>query len=132
MKLNNLLFAVILTFTFGLFSQENASPNEIVIGTFIGKTIPLRDVPVNSITNTKPNELKIIANNLRANEKLNPDGYPQDGKDPLRQPENGSITSYALEENFDGISGAEGGGFTPPGPTGAVGQITMSMLLMLQ
>ena len=68
------------------------------------------------------NEIRIISNNLRANEKLNPNGLPLNGVDPLRQRTNGNYSAmFNLEENFDGISSNEAGGATPPDPSGAAG-----------
>ena len=69
----------------------------------------------------KSNEFKIIENNLRNHEKVVANAYPQDGIDPIRQTDVGEVVGFALEENFDGISKSEGGGFTPPDPTGAAG-----------
>lgn len=103
-----------------VIGQESQGPSTVIQGRFVKKTIPLRDFTVNDATPVKTNEIRIISNNLRANEKVNPNALPL-GNDPLRQSEEGGIFSYNLEENFDGISNAEGGGFTPPDPSGAVG-----------
>jgi len=113
------LLLLLLSTSF-IYSQNN--PTVIIEGEFLGKTIPLRDF-VSSPENTyKVNEIRIISNNLRANEKLNPEGLPIDGIDPLRQTSNNNYSAmFSLEENFDGISTNEAGGFTPPDPTGAVG-----------
>jgi hypothetical protein len=103
-----------------LFSQNN--PTVIIQGVYKGKTIPLRDFVPNQEQNYKVNEIRIISNNLRANEKLNPEGLPLNGIDPLRQSFNGEYSAtFGLEENFDGVSVAESGGSTPPDPTGAAG-----------
>ncbi|MEE4248494.1 MAG: hypothetical protein V2I33_24200, partial [Kangiellaceae bacterium] len=102
------------------FSQNN--PSIVVEGRFLGKTMPLKDFTLNQAEAYRTTELKIISNNLRANEKLNPNGLPINGLDPLRQFTNGNYSSSAsLLENFDGISVNESGGATPPDPTGAAG-----------
>lgn len=120
MKLK-LLLGLVLFFCFGnLLAQESSGPSTVITGTFKGKTMPLRDFPTINAEDVKLNEIKIISNNLRANEKLDPTGLPLAG-DPLRQTDVGGIASLALEENFDGISRAEGGNFTPPDPSGAAG-----------
>ncbi|AXG68872.1 hypothetical protein KORDIASMS9_01089 [Kordia sp. SMS9] len=102
------------------FSQNN--PTVIIEGEFMMKTIPLRDFVTSQDKTYKVNEIRIIANNLRANEKLNPEGLPLNGVDPLRQTSNGNYSaSFNLEESFDGVSINESGGSIPPDPTGAAG-----------
>jgi len=123
MKLKNLLMICALIFSGTIIAQVNDAmpPSESWTGTFIGETIPLRDWPTidpNEATGVK--EIKIIPNNLRRNEKVNADALPLFG-DQSRQADFGGIPSYALEENFDGLTSGEGGGFTPPDPTGAAG-----------
>ncbi|MEL6810735.1 MAG: GEVED domain-containing protein [Bacteroidota bacterium] len=121
MKLKNLLFVMAVALCGSLFGQDTFPPTTVIQGKFIKKTIPLRDFPVNVVPEGgKINEIKIIENNLRANRKVNADALPLNG-DELRQTDIGGVASYALEENYDGISAAEGGGFTPPDPTGAAG-----------
>lgn len=102
-------------------AQEKFPPSTVIQGRFVKKTIPLRDFPTVKAAEYKVNEIKIVENNLRANEKVNQNAYPQDGKDPLRQVEVGGINAMPIEENFDGLTAGEGGGFTPPDPTGAAG-----------
>lgn len=123
MKLKNLLMICTLIFSGTLFAQLNdaAPPSESWTGTFIGETIPLRDWPtIDPSEATGVKEIKIIPNDLRRNAKVNADALPLFG-DQSRQADFGGIPSYALEENFDGLSSSEGGGFTPPDPTGAAG-----------
>ena len=101
-------------------AQENAS--SVSQGRFVGKTIPLKDFASLEERQYRINEIKIIPNNIRANEKLDLTGLPLDGNDPMRQAKKGKDTpSYMLEQNFDGISINESGGATPPDPSGAVG-----------
>lgn len=121
MKTKLLFLMTILFAAYGI-AQERTAASTVITGTYIGKTIPLRDFPtIQPQEDYKVNEIKIIENNLRANEKVNQNAYPQDGKDPLRQLEFGGISLMPLEQNFDGLSSGEGGGFTPPDPSGAVG-----------
>jgi hypothetical protein len=116
---NLFLFLLLLCVSFS-FSQNN--PSIIAEGRFVGKTIPLKDfAPIEEQT-YRTTQLNIIANNLRANEKLNPNGLPINGLDPVRQNKNGNqSSSVSVLQNFDGISVSESGGFTPPDPTGAAG-----------
>ncbi|MCB0465438.1 MAG: proprotein convertase P-domain-containing protein [Aequorivita sp.] len=120
MKIKKLLFATCLLLGIGVYAQETYPPDEVIVGTFIGKTIPLRDFataennPTMGVT-----ELKIVPNESRYNAKVNEDALPL-GMDPLLQKVAGGIHSYALEENFIGASSSESG-FVPPDPTGAVG-----------
>ena len=47
MKIKNLLASDhAIIFTSGLFAQEKFAPDEIITGTYLGKTAPLRDMPV--------------------------------------------------------------------------------------
>ena len=124
MKLKNLLFICVLVGSGALMAQvqDSMPPSESWTGTFMGETIPLRDWPTINPNETETGviEIKIIPNDLRRNEKVNADALPLFG-DQSRQALFGGIQSYALEENFDGLSSSEGGGFTPPDPTGAAG-----------
>ncbi len=102
-------------------AQETFPAKTVIQGRFVKKTVPLRDFPTTLDAEYKVNEIKIVPNNLRANEKLNANAYPQNGIDPLRQKNVGGVTLMPVEENFDGLTQGEGGGFTPPDPTGAAG-----------
>ncbi len=104
-----------------VFSQQLFPPSEVIQGHFIKKTEPLRDYPTIDMQEQQGiNKMKIISNNLRANAKVNEDALPLKS-DPLRQAKVGGIENLPLEQNFNGLSRAEGGGFTPPDPTGAAG-----------
>ncbi len=117
MKLKQLFVAFAFLFCGSLFAQEKFPPTEVITGTFIGKTIPLRDfptsvpgdfsdprsqtmVPNESTTAQEPNNTTTIIHNL--------------------QTEQGGIQALPLEQNFVGASASESG-FFPPDPTGAVG-----------
>jgi len=102
-------------------AQNTQRASSVAYGQFVRKTMPLRDFPTVSPQEYRVNEITIIENNLRANEKVNQQAYPQDGVDPLRQRDFGGIARMPIEENFDGLTNNEGGGFTPPDPTGAAG-----------
>lgn len=121
MKLR-LLFALFLGFTMVQVDAQNTQrASSVAYGQFVRKTMPLRDFPTVTPQQYRVNEITIIENNLRANEKVNQQAYPQDGVDPLRQRDFGGIARMPIEENFDGLTNSEGGGFTPPDPTGAAG-----------
>ncbi len=121
MKLR-LLFALILGLIMVQVDAQNTQrASSVAYGQFLRKTMPLRDFPTVTPQEYRINEITIIENNLRANEKVNQQAYPQDGVDPLRQRDFGGIARMPIEENFDGLTNNEGGGFTPPDPTGAAG-----------
>jgi hypothetical protein len=84
--------------------------SSVMYGQFLRKTEPLRDFPTVTPERYQVNEITIIPNNLRANEKVNNDAYPQNGIDPLRQREFGGVARQPIEQNFDGLNGNEGGG----------------------
>ena len=102
-------------------TQNDQTASTVIYGQLLRKTQPLRDFPTVTAQQYKVNEITIISNNLRANEKVNNDAYPQNGIDPLRQREFGGVARQPIEENFDGLNRNEGGGFTPPDPSGAAG-----------
>ena len=121
MKLR-LLFALILGLIMVQVDAQNTQrASSVAYGQFLRKTMPLRDFPTVTPQEYRINEITIIENNLRANEKVNQQAYPQDGIDPLRQRDFGGIARMPIEENFDGLNNNEGGGFTPPDPSGAAG-----------
>ena len=118
MNLKTLLLLVVMIVTSVLTAQEGEAPTTIIEGTFIGKTIPLRDFPtVSENNNTDPKDIIIVPNNFRANEKVNQNALPL-GFDQIAQTQVGQITARALEQNFIGATNT---GATPPDPTGAVG-----------
>ncbi len=118
MNLKKLLLLGVILFTCTLTAQDGEAPTTIIQGTFIGKTIPLRDFPtVSENTVTEPRDIIIVPNNFRANEKVNQDALPL-GADQTAQKHIGGITGRALEQNFIGATNTN---LTPPDPTGAVG-----------
>jgi GEVED domain/CARDB len=121
MKLKYLLFAIVIVMSGSLYAQETFPPTEIIVGTYIGKTIPLRDFPtVEENPNMDPRTLTIFPNRSRYNPKVNDDALPLNDIELNVQKDIGGINSYALEENFIGASSSESGA-VPPDPTGAVG-----------
>jgi len=117
MKFKTLLFVMALVMCGSLFAQETFPPEEILTGTFKGKTIPLRDfptfvrgeqgdlktmivIPNESNTTQEPNTTTTVIQNL--------------------QTETGVLVAQPIEQNFIGVSQNESG-FLPPDPTGAVG-----------
>jgi hypothetical protein len=120
MKLKNLLSLVVLLTSFGLFAQQTYPPKEVINGTFIGKTIPLREYAIQQENpNLSIKEIEVVPNGSRYNPQVNADALPN-GIDQNVQRDFGGIHSYALEQNFIGASSSESG-YVPPDPTGAVG-----------
>ena len=118
MKLKNILLAFTLIIFGGMVAQESSPPTKVIQGTFIGKTIPLRDFATQEINeNIGIKEITIVPNRSRYNEQVNMNALPN-GIDNNVQKEMGGVTSYALEQNFIGFDNT---GFTPPDPTGAAG-----------
>ncbi len=116
------LFLAVFMVAINLLAQEGTPPGTLGQGTFLGKTIPLRDFPLISSASNGKNELRIIPNNFPVNGAIEENALPV-GEDPLRQ----SALNFAaenqstLEANFDGPNVTQGGGATPPDPSGAVG-----------
>jgi len=120
--MKKLLLVLILFICYSPQNFAQKSAQSVTQGRFVGKTIPLKDFEITEEREYRVNEIKIIPNNIRANEKVDFTGLPIDGNDPIIQAEKGrNNPSYTLEQNFDGISTSESGGATPPDPSGAVG-----------
>jgi len=65
MKLKNVLVALLLICSVGLSAQESSGPTELIVGTFIGKTIPLRDYATQQIEgNIGIKELRLCLTDL--------------------------------------------------------------------
>ncbi len=117
MKKNYLLLTLSLLCLATVFGQEKLPPEEIISGTFIGKTIPLRDFPTIQPGDVRSEAIEVMV--------------PNDSRTPMEhvetttvinnlQTEKGKIQTRELEQNFIGASQSESG-FLPPDPTGAVG-----------
>jgi len=101
------------------FSQEQG-PSTISQGTFIRKTIPLRDFPLTQTETSGKSDYKIIPNNFPVNGYEAPNYLPVGG-DPIRQTAINIVNrSRNLQQSFDGPNAAKGQA-TPPDPSGAVG-----------
>ncbi|RLD25188.1 MAG: hypothetical protein DRI70_07515, partial [Bacteroidetes bacterium] len=115
MKLKNLFFAIAVIMCGSLFAQDTFPPTDIITGTFIGKTIPLRDFPtMEQNNNGDPKTLTIVPNVASITEELNPTTTIINNL----QTTIGGIESYPIEQNFIGASQTN---VLPPDPTGAVG-----------
>lgn len=118
MKKKFYVLAISLIATTVLFAQQTYPPEEVIIGTFIGETIALRDYAEMPPTSPNfPNNQTIVPNEVVV--------FPQENNTSTTviqnlQTEDGQINLQPLEQNFMGASNAESG-FLPPDPTGAVG-----------
>ncbi|MCB0451414.1 MAG: T9SS type A sorting domain-containing protein [Aequorivita sp.] len=120
MKFKKLLFATALLFGIGVYAQQVFPPDEVIVGTFIGKTIPLREYAVQEENHDQSiKEIKVVSNRSRYNPQVNADALPN-GIDQNVQRNFGEIRTRAIEQNFIGASSSESG-YTPPDPTGAAG-----------
>ncbi len=120
MKIQKLLFAAIMLFGFSVFAQQTYAPDETIVGTFIGKTIALRDfVTQEENRDQSIKDIRIVQNRSRYREQVNFDALPN-GPEQNTQEDFGSLQSRALEQNFIGASSSESNA-TPPDPTGAAG-----------
>ena len=120
MKLKKLLFATFLLFGIGVYAQQAFPPDEVIVGTFIGKTIPLRDYAIQEADHDQSiKDIKVVSNRSRYNPQVNANALPN-GIDQNVQRNFGGIETRAIEQNFIGASSSESG-FTPPDPTGAAG-----------
>ncbi len=104
-----------------IFAQEKYPPSFVLEGTFLKKTIPLRDFQKFKSSNkeNQENEKKEIENELHENPKVNKNALPLLG-DPIAQTMSGGIESIPLIQNFEGFNRDESG-FFPPDPTGSAG-----------
>ncbi|WP_299682211.1 GEVED domain-containing protein [uncultured Dokdonia sp.] len=115
-----ILFALALFASLSLFAQDATAPESIGQGTYLGKTIPLRDFPLMTGAPEGKSEYRIVPNNFPVNGYVTENALPLDG-DPIRQSAlNFATQNRTLEVNFDGPNASEGQA-TPPDPSGAVG-----------
>jgi len=100
MKTKIILSTLLLTVCSVLFAQEAEQVSSLGEGTYLGKSIPLRDFPL--LGYEHPNSLPV-------------------GGDPIRQSDvNIAEDMRNLALSFDGPNAAQGQA-TPPDPSGAVG-----------
>ncbi len=118
MKQKKLLSTILFFLSIGLFAQAKFPPEQIIVGTFVGQTIPLRDYPTmpNNL-NLDPKTLTVVPNESTTQIEINE--VPPTIIDNL-QTTLGRINTRGIEQNFIGASSSESG-FYPPDPTGAVG-----------
>lgn len=116
MKLKNVLLALLLILGGELYAQETFPPSDIITGTFIGKTIPLRDFPIMTTDYSDPAMMMMVPNENNTSGVVNPTTTVIQNL----QTEPGQIAAFPLEQNFIGASASESG-FFPPDPTGAAG-----------
>lgn len=116
MNLKNLFFTLTILMCGTIFAQETFPPAEIITGTYLGKTIPLRDFPTMQGDFSDPKAAIMVPNESNTPFEIN---HTTTVIQNL-QTEAGRIQSPPLEQNFIGASASESG-FFPPDPTGAVG-----------
>ena len=118
MKQKKLLSAFLLLLSISLFAQQKFPPEQVISGTFVGQTMPLRDFPtMPENLNLDPQTLTVVPNESTTQIEINE--VPPTIIDNL-QKTLGQIQTRAIEQNFIGASSSESG-FFPPDPTGAVG-----------
>ena len=118
MKKITLLMALCLMMTLPSLGQEKFPPTEVIVGEYIGKTIPLREYALLQNDEKRKYDVPYIV----PNESRTPFEYVDTNTViPDLQTEDGSIVTRAIEQNFIGASASEGGGGFPPDPTGAAG-----------
>ena len=116
-----LLCIIICTVSALSYAQQAAPATTIGEGTYLGKSIPLRDFPIIEDAVAGKTNYKIIPNNFPVNDFESPNSLPIGG-DPIRQTEvNIAPNQRNLELSFDGPNVGESGGAVPPDPSGAVG-----------
>ena len=120
MKTKVLLSALLMLASCGLFAQEGQPASSIGEGTYLGKSVPLRDFPLTDGTPEGKSNYKIIPNNFPLDGSQNPASLPIGG-DPIRQSEvNIAADSRNIVQNFEGPNINQGQSL-PPDPSGAVG-----------
>ena len=115
---NKLLLILALFSCLGIFAQQQFPPEQIIVGTLVRQTMPLRDFPTmpNNL-NLDPKTLTVVPNESTTQIEIN--DVPPTVIDNL-QTTFGQIATRSIEQNFIGASSSESG-YYPPDPTGAVG-----------
>ena len=118
MKPTKLLTVVFLLLGIGLFAQQKFPPEQIITGTLVRQTMPLRDFPtLPENLHLDPKTLTVVPNESTTQIEINE--VPPTIIDNI-QTKLGGVRTRAIEQNFIGASSSESG-FFPPDPTGAVG-----------
>lgn len=117
MKLKYISLLGLLFFTTAFYAQESYAPEEIITGTFVGKTMALSD-----FASMSPNQFPDPKDHVMIpNVSVTPFEYVETTTVlPNMQTEQGPIVNSPPIQNFVGASASESGSF-PPDPTGAVG-----------
>ena len=118
MNLKIPFLALSMLFCIALNAQETYPPTEIITGTYLGKTAPLRDFPTMESQIVDAKDQTMVLDQLM---NTTPESIPTTTIIPDMQTEPGQIETLPLEQNFVGASASEAGGVFPPDPTGAVG-----------
>tara|TARA_R100000935_G_scaffold21876_2_gene40381 strand:+ start:35261 stop:38182 length:2922 start_codon:yes stop_codon:yes gene_type:complete len=117
MKKKFYVLALGLFVTTMMFAQETFGPTEILTGTYLGETIPLREYALNQVQERNNPDTEVMV----PNESNTPFDFVETTTViPNLQTEEGKIITQPIEQNFVG-SGSFESGFFPPDPTGAVG-----------
>jgi hypothetical protein len=116
MKQKNLLLAFALLLSIGLFAQEKFPPEQVIVGHFVGETMPLRDFPTSN-GNFNPESVITVPNISTTEQQINDNPPPVI---PNLQTAFGGIVALPIDQNFIGASSFESP-YYPPDPTGAVG-----------
>lgn len=118
-KITFLVVSLLLSVN-ALVAQSTSQENSVGQGTYLGKSIPLRDFPLVDGVPAGKSNYKIISNNFPEGGSQNPISLPVGG-DPIRQSEvNIAPDTRNLIQNFEGPNASEGQAL-PPDPSGAVG-----------
>ena len=120
MKTKLVLSALLVLACCSLFAQEGQTATSLGEGTYLGKSIPLRDFPLVSGDSKGKSNYKIIPNNFPLDGSQNPNSLPIGG-DPIRQSEvNIAQDTRDFVQNFEGPNVTQGQA-VPPDPSGAAG-----------
>jgi hypothetical protein len=124
MKLRKLLIASAILLSCNAFAQQAEGPSVISQGTFMGTTIPLRDMPtVTEMENDgfdHAREVKQKFDPTDTDAVINENALPLEGQHQGYQSAQGTRNPLTVLQNFQGASVQEGQAI-PPDPTGAVG-----------
>ena len=118
MKIKKLFFIATLLISCGIYAQAVHTPTEVITGTFIGKTAPLRDYPIHNPNIYSSSEITIVPQQVNVIQEENRTSSVT--IIPNLQTVPGGITALPILQNFQGANQGQSG-YLPPDPTGAVG-----------
>lgn len=120
MKTRFVLIVLLIVGSCTLVGQESQTVSSVGSGTYLGKSIPLKDFPLVKEDASGKSTYRIIPNNFPVNDFESPNSLPIGG-DPIRQNfVNKARQASNLALSFDGPNVSQGQGI-PPDPSGAVG-----------